>query len=227
MEQAKQFTLEVPIVRTRQVTPVDSVNVHAFSTLDTTTMRLGDTGLGKGLDNLAYKAKNVENASLSRLRARNDFYGNKVDDVVEAGSKVGKDAVKLGDDVPRMKEIKANFNYNVKHNEPEFARQLANQEKGMNELTVKEYLDNRERYIAEGRAIEGNAAQQAVRREALSKKYKELIELGMPRSEAKIKAKEWLDTQAALHNPDQIAGGRANQFGGMGDKRINSSIGSQ
>lgn len=64
-------------------------------------------------------------------------------------------------------------------------------------------------------------------KEGLSKKYKELIELGMPRSEAKIRAKEWLDTQAALHNPVQIAGGCANQIGRMGDKRINSSIGSQ
>ena len=163
-------------------------------------------------DNLSAFAKNLDGS---------------VDEVVEAGSKVRKDAVKLGDDVPRLKKIEVNFNRNIKYNEPEFARQLADQEKGMNELTVKEYLDNRERYIAEGRALEGNSAQQAARREALSKKYKELIELGMSRSDAKIKAKEWLDTQAALHNPDQIAGGHANQIGGMGDKRINSSIGSQ
>ncbi|OTW75670.1 hypothetical protein BK715_21490 [Bacillus thuringiensis serovar japonensis] len=46
--------------------------------------------------------------------------------------------------------------------------------------------------MAQGRAIEGNAAQ-----------------------------------QAALHNPDQIAGGKVEIIGGMGDKRINSSIGSQ
>ena len=116
---------------------------------------------------------------------------------------------------------------NIKYNEPEFARQLADQEKGMNELTVKEYLDNRERYIAEGRAIEGNAAQKAARENAFSDKYNELVESGMSRSEAKTKAQEWLDTQAALHNPDQIAGGYADQIGGMGDKKINSSIGSQ
>lgn len=30
----------------------------------------------------------------------------------------------------------------IEYNEPEFARQIANQEKGMNELTVKEYLEN-------------------------------------------------------------------------------------
>ena len=82
LERAKQFTLEVPTIRTKQLAPADSVNVQMFSRLDTTTVKLGDTGLGKSLDNLASKAKNVENASLSRLRSRNAFYGNKVDDVV-------------------------------------------------------------------------------------------------------------------------------------------------
>ena len=48
-----------------------------------------------------------------------------------------------------------NFNRNVKHDSEEFARQLKDQEKGMNELTVDEYLKNSERYIAQGRAIEG------------------------------------------------------------------------
>jgi len=41
------------------------------------------------------------------------------------------------------------------------------------------------------------------------------------------KAKSWLKTQAALHDPDQIAGGFAENVTGMGDKRVNSSIGSQ
>ena len=88
LERAKQFTLEVPTIRTTQVAPVDSVNIQAFSTLDTTTVKLGDTSLGKGLDYIGSKAKNVENASLSRLRARNAFYGTKVDDVVEGGSDI-------------------------------------------------------------------------------------------------------------------------------------------
>ncbi|HDR4573481.1 polymorphic toxin type 15 domain-containing protein [Bacillus cytotoxicus] len=120
-----------------------------------------------------------------------------------------------------------NFNRNVKHDSEEFARQLKDQEKGMNELTVDEYLKNRERYIAQGRAIEGNAAQQAAREEAYVQKVNELQREGLTLSNAKKKAKEWLDTQAALHNPDQIAGGKAEIIGGMGDKRINSSIGSQ
>ena len=188
------------------------LNIGLEPQLVSGTLPSGGGKLSHLADNFSAFAKNLDGS---------------VDEVVEAGGKAGKGAVKLGDDVPRLKEIEVNFNRNVKYNEPEFARQLADQEKGMNELTVKEYLDNRERYIAEGRAIEGNAAQQAARREALSKKYKELIESGMSRSEAKTKAQEWLDTQAALHNPDQIAGGYAEQIGGMGDKRINSSIGSQ
>jgi hypothetical protein len=45
--------------------------------------------------------------------------------------------------------------------------------------------------------------------------------------EAENEAEKWLDTQAALHNPDQIAGGKPGNIGGMGDKNINSSIGVQ
>lgn len=50
--------------------------------------------------------------------------------------------------IPRIKEIDVNFNYNTKYDEGEFAQQLADQEAGMNKLTVDEYLKNRERYIA-------------------------------------------------------------------------------
>ncbi|HDR7977677.1 TPA: hypothetical protein QC443_004633 [Bacillus cereus] len=146
---------------------------------------------------------------------------------LESGGVKGTGNSKHLNDVPKIKEIEVNFNRNVKHDSEEFARQLKDQEKGMNELTVDEYLKNRERYIAQGRAIEGNAAQQAAREEAYVQKVNELQREGLTLSNAKKKAKEWLDTQAALHNPDQIAGGKAEIIGGMGDKRINSSIGSQ
>ncbi|TYR78597.1 hypothetical protein FZC66_18510 [Priestia megaterium] len=123
--------------------------------------------------------------------------------------------------------MKVNFKRNVKHDSEEFARQLKDQEKGMNELTVDEYLKNRERYISEGRALEGNAAQQTAREEAFSDKIAELMANGKSFDEAEKEAKEWLNTQAALHNPDQIAGGKPDKIGGMGHKEINSSIGSQ
>ena len=77
LERAKQFTLEVPTIRTTEAAPVGFANVQTFSTIETTTVKLGDTGLGKGLDNLASKAKQVENTRLDKLRARNAFYTTK------------------------------------------------------------------------------------------------------------------------------------------------------
>ncbi|URZ07503.1 polymorphic toxin type 15 domain-containing protein [Clostridium felsineum] len=134
---------------------------------------------------------------------------------------------KIEKTIARIKEIKVNFNYKSKYNETEFARQLADQEAGMNKLTVDEYLKNRERYIKKGRAIEGNMAQQAARDKALVDKVDELRSTGMPLKEAETQAQKWLEKQAALHNPDQIAGGNPLNIGGMGDKAINSSIGAQ
>ena len=86
LERAKQFTLEVPTVVVRETST--GSQIMRFEKM---SKSLGDTGLGKSLDNLASKAKHVENTRLDRLRARNAFYGNKVDDVVEAGSKASKD----------------------------------------------------------------------------------------------------------------------------------------
>lgn len=36
-----------------------------------------------------------------------------------------------------------------------------------------------------------------------------------------------MDTQAALHIPDQVAGGYSGNVGGVGDKGVNASIGAQ
>lgn len=60
--------------------------------------------------------------------------------------------------------------YNSNFDEAEFSRQLAEQQKGMNELSLQEYLDNRQKYLDQGRALESNAAQQAARKEALADK---------------------------------------------------------
>ena len=98
---------------------------------------------------------------------------------------------------------------------------------GLNDLTVQEYFDNRERYLKEGRSKEGTKAQRAARKEALQEKIDKLMDSGMSRKEAKEVAKEWMEEQAALHDPDQIAGGDPTKISGMGDRRVNSSLGSQ
>ena len=142
------------------------------------------------------------------------------DEVVKGGTDVLNE-------IKRIDEIEVEFNYNSKYDETEFARQLADQQKGMNELTVQEYLDNRQKYIEQGRAIESNAAQQVAREKAFVDKVDELQDAGLSLKEAEEQAQKWLDTQATLHNPDQVAGGFASNVGGVGDKGVNSSIGSQ
>jgi len=119
------------------------------------------------------------------------------------------------------------FNRKSKYDKIEYARQLANQEAGMNKLTVDEYLKNRAKYLEKGRAAEGKAVQKAAREEARANKIDELIDSGMSYQDAEKQADKWIKTQAALHDPDQIAGGNSLNVTGMGDRRINSSIGSQ
>ena len=91
LERAKQFTLEVPTVVVRETST--GSQMMRFEKM---SKSLGDTGLGKHLDNLASKAKHVENTRLDKLRARNAFYGTKVDDVAkgakEAAEQAGKKA---------------------------------------------------------------------------------------------------------------------------------------
>lgn len=130
-------------------------------------------------------------------------------------------------DVSRIDEIEVKFNRKSKYDKIEYARQLANQEAGMNKLTVDEYLKNRAKYLEKGRAAEGKAAQKLARQKALQDKIKELRRNGMSAEMAEDKANKWIKSQAALHDPDQIAGGNPLNVTGMGDRRINSSIGSQ
>lgn len=97
LERAKQFTLEVPTVVVRETST--GSQIMRFEKM---SKSLGDTGLGKSLDNLASKAKQVENTRLDKLRARNAFYGSKVDDVVEGSSDILVDSYRK---LSRNKEI--------------------------------------------------------------------------------------------------------------------------
>ncbi|WP_227989409.1 polymorphic toxin type 15 domain-containing protein [Streptococcus ruminantium] len=129
----------------------------------------------------------------------------------------------------RTEEIEIKFNWNPEHSQKEFVRQLANQEAGMNKLSVSEYIGNRGNYLANGRSSTGGVAQQEARAAALDSKIDELMSSGKIKSlkEAEIEAKAWLDTQDALHDPDQVAGGYADRVVGVGDSGVNRSIGSQ
>lgn len=129
--------------------------------------------------------------------------------------------------VKRIDGIEVIFKRNAKHDSEEFTRQLKQQEEGMNSLTVEEYMKNRARYIAKGRSKEGNALQKAVRQNAYAEKVIELREKGCSPVKAEEEAKKWMNTKAALHGPDQVAGGNPEKIDGIGDAAINSSLGSQ
>ena len=154
------------------------------------------------------------------------------DDVARNAAETGKRAANnfvddIGEEIPRLDEVSVEFKYKDKFDEAEFSRQLKGQQDGLNDLTVQEYFDNRERYLKEGRSKEGSKAQKVARKKALQEKIDELMDSGMSRKEAKEVAKDWMEEQAALHDPDQIAGGDPTKISGMGDRRVNSSLGSQ
>ncbi|PIW59630.1 MAG: hypothetical protein COW15_16910 [Shewanella sp. CG12_big_fil_rev_8_21_14_0_65_47_15] len=134
-----------------------------------------------------------------------------------------------------MKKHKvACFKKNSKGSDIEYDRQLKGQQDGINKMSVKEYLDNRESYNAIGRKGTG-AAQDKARKDFKEKLIKEYTDklvnegeyLGQ---EALDKAQELalsdMKTLNALHNPDMIAGGKDIVFD-LGDASVNQSIGSQ
>ena len=124
------------------------------------------------------------------------------------------------------------FKKNAKGEAKEYDRQLADQEKGLNDLTVKEYLEGRAKYQDIGRKGTG-AAQSAARArysKELTQGFKDQLltsgASGDISAQASQMAADKMKTLAALHNPDMIAGGK-DLVTSMGDKGVNSSIGSQ
>jgi hypothetical protein len=124
-----------------------------------------------------------------------------------------------------------------KYDKAEYFSQLKGQEEGINTMNVDDWLTNRTRYSAQGRAEEGDSAQSEYRRSvfAVLVKLKQEREPNLTRGQVNQWAQDYMDTQAALHDPDQIAGGDPlgiargdyDSMLGLGSRRINSSIGSR
>ncbi len=134
--------------------------------------------------------------------------------------------------LPKFK-MRPPFKRNPKHSQDEFDRQVKGQEDGLNELTVEEYLKNRDEYLkrkdqtGDGRDAKSKKIQDEARRDALDDKQAEFEEAGMSSRQAELEAEKWLKTQNALHDPDQIAGGHPDKISGMGDAGVNKSLGGQ
>ena len=118
--------------------------------------------------------------------------------------------------------------------ETEFERQLKGQEKGLNDMTADEFLTNLDAFDPKKSRSLSKNAQQETRTKAFNdiraKKLQELKDQGVSAREAdkqsKAHAESVMNTMAALHNPDMSAGGGI-QTTDIGDKSVNSSLGSQ
>ena len=116
---------------------------------------------------------------------------------------------------------------------PEFDRQLAGQEHGVNKMTVDEYIKGRAAFEA-GSSVRNPTVARNARAdymEALKNSLAEEYQLqGISPFEAEQKAfkeaSERMKTLAALHNPDMVAGGK-DVISDFGDRSINSRIGAQ
>ena len=116
---------------------------------------------------------------------------------------------------------------------PEFDRQLGDQERGINAMTVGEYLDARAAFKKGALARDQKLARQArmdyqdsLVRERTSELTDQGLDLASAKKQAARAAKETMDTLAALHSPDMVAGG-ADKIAGFGDRNVNSRIGRQ
>lgn len=144
---------------------------------------------------------------------------------------------KISPSKPKGKPVKPHppFKENPKHavaSPGEFNRQLKEQQDAINKMKTKEWLENRENFKNRDKADYNKRAKQArnnYRQQELTNRTKEYMNPphDMNLSEAEKAAQQSMKGQAALHNPDGVAGGKFDQIAGMGDSKVNSSIGSQ
>ncbi|MBH0059378.1 hypothetical protein I6F65_20770 [Pseudoalteromonas sp. SWXJZ94C] len=125
------------------------------------------------------------------------------------------------------------FKKNKKGSVQEYDDQLQGQQDGINKMTVKEYLDNRESYKNIKRKGTGAAQKKArddFKDNAIIEYIDELANDNIFGEKAEKLATEMAESKMktlnALHNPDMIAGGN-DIVEVLGDAGVNKSIGSQ
>ncbi|VXB41469.1 conserved hypothetical protein [Microbacterium sp. 8M] len=119
------------------------------------------------------------------------------------------------------------FKRNKNHDSAEYNRQYNEQMDTLQKMPLSDWLKNRIEYLEHGRTSDSLRAQQNARDDAFRDMYDDLRDQGHSKDDATRLANEWLETQAALHRLDGIAGGNVTDISRVGDSRINSSLGSQ
>lgn len=125
------------------------------------------------------------------------------------------------------------FKLSKKHKSPElkreFERQLQDQQDAINKMSVKEWLKNVE-YNRANRYEYNKLSAKMRNKYKNSIKHELEIKLkreGFTQKEINLKVKNYMKDKAVLHSPDGIAGGKYDSITGLGNRRVNSSIGSQ
>ena len=110
----------------------------------------------------------------------------------------------------------------------DFATQVLMQEDGLNLLTVSEFLHNYEHRANYGRDSGGNTRQAQYRMELVELIMDDILadSPDTTPANARAEAEECASILAALHNPDQIAGGSGFGVTGAGSRSVNSALGS-
>lgn len=121
------------------------------------------------------------------------------------------------------------FTRNDAHRPEQFDDQLNEQIDTLENTTMADWLLNRLDYLRDGRPSASRAEQQATRdlahREALEEIMLDNPDLDLATATRFVD--QWMETQAALHRLDGIAGGDVTDVPRVGDGDVNSSLGSQ
>ena len=119
-------------------------------------------------------------------------------------------------------------NPNASYDKESFEAQRQNQEDGFSRLTYSDFLKNRDAYNAQGRSREGTKMQEQYKDSLYETQIFDLMEHNpdLTRNEAENTVSVELKDGAALHNPDQVAGGFPTEIHGYGSSAVNSALGS-
>jgi hypothetical protein len=224
--------LAKPIKATRAATKIAGLQKK----ISALTKELGDLNALKKREEAAeLAAKEAKIVEAKKIKDAEKAAAEQEKAAAKAKDKDCEDCGKTGKPVKVMKQVEVKPCFSAKNLDPskakEFAEQLKRQEDAINQMTVKEYNDARAFFGSNKRKGTGAAQKKArVDYEAnLIETFTQeniLANLPRARSAAIEKAKETMKKIAALHEPDMIAGGK-DIVTNMGDKGVNSSIGSQ
>lgn len=145
----------------------------------------------------------------------------------ELQSLVDDGVVRVDDGVIRLAEpVRVEFDTPALQANPvEAQRQLSQQAEGLSTMTGQRWLNNADSYTPGASRVDP-PFHAAVRDQLEARRVTQLERLGFDSDAAAQMAKEDYSRKALLHSPDRIAGGDVFGYTGMGDRGVNSAIGS-